>query len=73
MSIKAVRIVTSLFEAFIDDVRILPDEARERVTELESDDGQSGRARAIADYIAGMTDRFAIAEHERIFNPSLLT
>ena len=31
------------------------------------------RARIVADYIAGMTDRYAIREHERLFNPSALT
>jgi len=30
--------------------------------------GQGERARAVADYIAGMTDRFAIAEHDRLFD-----
>ncbi len=40
---------------------------------MEEESGDSGRARAIADYIAGMTDRFAIAEHDRIFNASTLT
>jgi dGTPase len=32
--------------------------------------GASGHARAVADYIAGMTDRYAILEHERIFDPA---
>jgi dGTPase len=30
----------------------------------------AGRARAVADYIAGMTDRYAILEHQRLFDPS---
>ena len=32
--------------------------------------GEAGKARAVADYIAGMTDRYAILEHERLFNPA---
>jgi dGTPase len=43
------------------------------MAKLEQNDGATGRARAVADYIAGMTDRFAIAEHERIFSASTLT
>ncbi len=35
----------------------------------EQDAGPAGRARAVADYIAGMTDRYAILEFERVFNP----
>ncbi|MDX1432563.1 MAG: deoxyguanosinetriphosphate triphosphohydrolase [Gammaproteobacteria bacterium] len=73
MSRKAARIVRELFETFIDDLRLLPDAAREHARELEGAQGDAGRARAIADYVAGMTDRFAIAEHERIFSASRLT
>jgi dGTPase len=37
---------------------------------MEAEDGQSGRARAVADYIAGMTDRYAILEHQRLYDAS---
>ena len=40
---------------------------------LENDDSDEGRVRGIADYIAGMTDRFAIIEYERVFNPRQLS
>ncbi len=73
MTLKAARIVEALFEVFSDDARLLPRPARDHMAELEEADGAAGRARAIADYIAGMTDRFAIAEHERIFSASTLT
>ncbi len=73
MTVKAARVVRELFESFMRDFRLLPPEARARVQELEGQLGQNGRARAVADYVAGMTDRFAIAEHGRIFNPSRLT
>jgi dGTPase len=39
-------------------------------TRLELSQGPAGRARAVADYIAGMTDRYAILEHRRLFEPS---
>ena len=73
MTVKAARVVHELFEIFIDDPRLLPPEARELVAELEGENGHRGRARAVCDYIAGMTDRFAIAEHARIFDPARLT
>ena len=59
MSTKASRIITDLFTAFIGDARLLPPEHQAR----ESLEG----ARAVADYIAGMTDRYAMREHRRIF------
>lgn len=73
MTIKAERVVRSLFEAFTDDVGLLPDEACDASRQLESEAGDSGRARGVADYIAGMTDRYAIAEYERVYNPKELT
>ena len=71
MTAKASRTISALFEAFINDPRLLPDEAQEKVRQLEEEQGDAGRARAVADYIAGMTDRYAIAEYDRTFNPSI--
>ena len=71
MSAKAARTITALFEAYIDDPRLMPNEAQQHVSQLESVNGSDGRARAVADYVAGMTDRYAIAEYERTFNPAL--
>ena len=73
MTLKAARIVRALFDVFSEDARLLPKAAADHMAELESANGAAGRARAVADYIAGMTDRFAIAEHERIFSASTLT
>ena len=73
MTRKAARIVAALFDVFSADPRLLPRTARAHLDALEGSDGESGRARAIADYIAGMTDRFAIAEHEKIFGAATLT
>ncbi|MGD2137658.1 MAG: deoxyguanosinetriphosphate triphosphohydrolase [Gammaproteobacteria bacterium] len=71
MSAKAVHTITELFQAFFEDPRLMPDEARQKTLQLEQARGRDGRARAVADYIAGMTDRYAIAEYERTFNPSI--
>jgi dGTPase len=48
----------------------MPTEHQEAARRLEAEAGRPGRARAVADYIAGMTDRFAIREYGRLFDPS---
>lgn len=59
MSAKARRIVSELFTALLDEPRLLPVDHQRRA---------AGHApRAIADYVAGMTDRYAIKEHQRLF------
>ena len=68
MTTKARRVVRDLFEAFFSDPKLMPDEHEAR-TRLELVPGPAGRARAVADYIAGMTDRYAILEHGRLFDP----
>ena len=73
MSRKAYDILTALFDAFMNDIKILPPEAREQCMYLQEENGQDGLARGVADYIAGMTDRYAIVEYERIFNPRQLS
>jgi len=62
MSAKAQRIIRELFDVFMKDSRLLPTRFQTPQTREEQ-----GRARAVADYIAGMTDRYAIREHKRIF------
>lgn len=73
MSVKAQSMVKELYVAFFEDLRLLPVEYQQRAAHLERELGISGRARAVADYIAGMTDRYAIAEHQKLFNPAELT
>lgn len=73
MSRKAVQVVSELFAAFNNDSRLLPDETQEKVRHLRDQAGDTGQARAVADYIAGMTDRYAIAEYGRVYNPRELT
>ena len=73
MTSKAARVVRELFDAFVQQPRLLPPEAQQHVDVLEHTHGLPGRARAVADYVAGMTDRFAIAEHQRLFDATQLT
>jgi dGTPase len=60
----AERIVREIFEAFSADPAEMPSDWGEG---LDSADGLAV-ARRVADYIAGMTDRFAVAEHRRLFD-----
>lgn len=67
MTSKARRVVKALFALFIDEPRLLPPDWQK---------GCEGphhpkTARRVADYIAGMTDRFALDEHQRLFDPSV--
>jgi dGTPase len=70
MTRKARLVVQDLFRVFMEDLVLMPDEHRQTALAMQASLGTSGRARAVADYIAGMTDRYAISEHERIFVPA---
>jgi dGTPase len=70
MTNKARKVVHDLFEVMLEDVDLMPTEHQAGARRLEAEAGRAGRARAVADYIAGMTDRFAILEHQRLFDPS---
>jgi dGTPase len=70
MTNKADAVISSLFQTFFARPDLLPPEHQQIVTQMETKSGEPGRARAVADYIAGMTDRYAIVEHERIFDPA---
>ena len=56
-----------MFALFIAEPGLLPDDWRVKASESRS---QTLRARVVADYIAGMTDRFALQEHEELFDPT---
>jgi dGTPase len=60
------KVLEELFQAFMADVARMPSEHRNAALTLESKAGSAGRARAVADYIAGMTDRYAFQEHARL-------
>jgi dGTPase len=70
MTRKARGVVQDLFRVFMEDILLMPDEHRAAAERLEKEQGASGRARAVADYVAGMTDRYAIREHDRLFVPA---
>ena len=71
MSMKSARIINELFGAFMSDGQLLPPQYQTKVDTCRASDlpEDQCRARIIADYIAGMTDRYAIAEHRRLFAP----
>ncbi|MCB1969637.1 MAG: dNTP triphosphohydrolase, partial [Geminicoccaceae bacterium] len=64
MALKATRLVRGLYEVLVDDPRCLPDRWRDAAGAPRSEAAQA----AVRDYIAGMTDRYAIEEHERLFD-----
>jgi len=60
--VEAQRVVSNLFAAYRDDPSLLPDNWRSEGDEIQ-------RLRTIGDFIAGMTDRFAVARHEELVGP----
>jgi len=66
MTSKARRIVTELFDAFMQEPSLLPPDYQMPAT-ADTTKSVTMQARQIADYIAGMTDRYAIREHKRLF------
>jgi dGTPase len=62
MRIKAERYITLLFETYRDNPTLLPPKYRERIQEDDKE-------RVICDYIAGMTDRYALDEYKKLFEP----
>lgn len=63
MAVKAERMLSNLFRAYIDEPRQLPKETQRRAA-----DGAEGLHRAVCDYLAGMTDRYAIQEYRRLYD-----
>ncbi len=64
MAVKAAKVVEDLFNAYMDEPRQMPDHVQRRI------DQDTGKAQVVADYIAGMTDRFALDEHRKLFDPN---
>ncbi|PLX80114.1 MAG: deoxyguanosinetriphosphate triphosphohydrolase [Desulfuromonas sp.] len=62
MRVKAERFLTLLFENYLDNPSLLPTSYQEKFEE-------HGRERVICDYLAGMTDRYALDEYKRLFEP----
>ncbi len=63
MQVKAERILENLFEAYVSRPEVLSSEVRARARD-------AGLERTVCDYIAGMTDRFALQEHDKLFDPA---
>jgi dGTPase len=63
MQVKAQRLIRRLFRAYLDEPRQLPAEIQSRVAEGTPE-------RVVCDYVAGMTDRFAIQEYRKLFDPA---
>ncbi len=66
MRFKAERIVGDLFDVFLERPECLPDDWQNKIAAAGKDKNE--KARVVCDYIAGMTDRYAVAEHARLFN-----
>ncbi len=65
MSFKADRILEDLYTTYVKEPTILPDHVQVNLDKNVPE-------RVVCDYIAGMTDRFAIDEHQKLFDPTLL-
>ncbi|MGC8788152.1 MAG: deoxyguanosinetriphosphate triphosphohydrolase, partial [Anaerolineae bacterium] len=64
MQVKAQRLIRQLFEAYLNEPRQLPLEVQARFATEQPE-------RVVCDYIAGMTDRFAIQEYRKLFDPAV--
>ena len=62
MRIKAERYIKLLFETYRDNPTLLPEKYRHRISDEQQE-------RVICDYIAGMTDRYALDEYKKLFEP----
>lgn len=62
MTLKAEKVITDLYTFYTEHPEILDDEVQERCQNI-------GTVQAITDYIAGMTDRYAIEEHKKLTDP----
>ncbi|HEX7027634.1 MAG TPA: deoxyguanosinetriphosphate triphosphohydrolase [Gammaproteobacteria bacterium] len=75
MAVKSQQLIKDIFSAYMQDSLLLPEDYQNKINDPHSlnlpDEPENRKARVISDYIAGMTDRFAIAEHERLFNPRI--
>lgn len=63
MTVKAQRVMTALFHTYMEEPQQMPPHVYRRV------DVDDTKARVVADYIAGMTDRFAFDEYRKLFDP----
>jgi dGTPase len=66
--VKVEKIIPDLFGVFMNKQVLMPDPWQRRIEDAGGATNDKARARIVCDYVAGMTDRYAIREHERIFD-----
>lgn len=70
MAAKGERILHGLFDVYVDDVRQLPPKFRQRIDREDAESDRDRRIRqVVCDYVAGMTDRYAMLEYRKLFDP----
>ena len=65
MSAKADMILSRLFDTFLSNPKLMP-------THIQAMVDEKGLETAICDYIAGMTDRYAVEQYQKLFDPAIL-
>ena len=68
MMSQARRVTSDLFDLYLSDPGVLPSDVQASMSTA----GTAQTARAVCDYIAGMTDSYAIEEHRRLYHPDVL-
>ncbi len=71
MTRRANDIIAGLFETYMNDIHAMPRDHARRAQDGDTETGSAGRARAVADYVAGMTDRYAYSEYRRLVDSDL--
>jgi len=66
---RAQDMLKAVFRRFLADLQAMPPEHAARARDWEAELGPAGRARAVADYVAGMTDRYAVSAYQRLVDP----
>ena len=66
---RAQEMLKAVFQCFLADVSAMPPEHADRARAWEQESSDAGRARAVADYVAGMTDRYAFSAYRRLVDP----
>ncbi|MEO8445596.1 MAG: deoxyguanosinetriphosphate triphosphohydrolase [Gammaproteobacteria bacterium] len=66
---RAQDMLKAVFQRFLADLKSMPREHADRARAWEAEQGPKGRARAVADYVAGMTDRYAVSAYQRLVDP----
>ncbi len=65
MGAKAERVIRNLFDTFVGNPVLLPPQYQRMI----DGNGPQSVSRVVADYVSGMTDRFALSEHKKLFDP----